>query len=280
MKKSEGVAVAVAVLILIGLLLLVLGNADRISAFLGFGGPGAEWTVVEYVPEELRVFTAEEPGDIVFNEALLLINTEHPVSEERGFSVGFYKETDVLMNEAMLFDYARLSAAVTEETDDKLYVMSSYRTFDEQRALYEEDPGIAAEPGTSEHHSGLALDVYVYQYAGAGFADSKAGRFVNAHCHEYGFIIRYPMGKEKITGFPFEPWHIRYVGQPHARYITLNRLTLEEYLERLGVGLFYEFEGWVITRQAGPDFMLPVGASNITVSEDNTGYYVITFLAG
>jgi len=44
--------------------------------------------------------------------------------------------------------------------------------------------------------------------------------------------------------------------------------------------LFYEFEGWVITRQAGPDFMLPVGASNITVSEDNTGYYVITFLAG
>jgi D-alanyl-D-alanine carboxypeptidase len=284
MKKSKWFWILAAVAVT---LIVVLGS---VWIFFTFGGPdrwpifakkGTEWVRVEYAPEELSAFSIDD-GDleergIVVNESLFLINNERPVPEDRAFSIGNYKETDVPMNRAMHEDYSRLSAAVKAETDDNMYVMSSYRSFDDQHVLFEEDPTIAAEPGRSEHHSGLALDVYVFEYAGAGFLKSDAGKFVNEHCHEYGFIIRYPKGKEDVTGFPYEPWHIRYVGQPHARYITLNHLTLEEYIERLEPGGFYRYDGYVVSRQTGPDLLVPECASEITVSEDNTGYYVITF---
>lgn len=284
MKKSKWFWILAAVAVT---LIVVLGS---VWIFFTFGGPdpwpifgkrGADWVRVEYVPEEIITFSPDD-GDlaargIVVNDSLFLINNERPVPEDHVFSIGNYKETDVPMNRAMHEDYSRLSAAVKEETDDNLYVMSSYRSFDDQRVLFEEDPTVAAEPGRSEHHSGLALDVYVFEYAGAGFLKSDAGKFVNEHCYEYGFIIRYPKGKEDVTGFPYEPWHIRYVGQPHARYITLNQLTLEEYIERLEPGEFYRYDGYVVSRQPGPDLWVPEDASEITVSEDNTGCYVITF---
>jgi D-alanyl-D-alanine carboxypeptidase len=284
MKKSRRLWIWISAAMMI---VIVLG----LLWFSGvFGVPGrwpfaakqrAEWVRVEYEPEELSTFSLDDEDlgtrGIVVGESLFLINNERPVSEERVFLIENYKDTDVLMNRAMHEDYARLSAAVTEETGDKLYVMSSYRSFDAQRVLFEEDPTIAAEAGRSEHHSGLALDVYVFEHAGEGFIDSKAGKFVNEHCTEYGFIIRYPEGKEDVTGFSYEPWHIRYVGQPHARYIALNQLTLEEYIEKLVPGEFYRFDGYIVSRQTGPELKVPGHATEILVSEDNTGCFVITF---
>ena len=91
----------------------------------------------------------------------------------------------------------------------------------------------SAYPGRSEHQTGWAVDV---TSASMGydllqsFIDYPEGLWINNHCSEYGFIIRYPKGKTYITGYDYEPWHLRYVGVEAAKEITASGLTLEEYL--------------------------------------------------
>ena len=91
-----------------------------------------------------------------------------------------------------------------------------------------------AEPGCSEHHLGLAFDVN--KKGASSFAGTKQSKWLNEHCWEYGFIIRYQKEKEKITGFEAEPWHIRYVGVEHALYMRDHDLCLEEYVQGLQDG--------------------------------------------
>ncbi|MDR2657613.1 MAG: M15 family metallopeptidase, partial [Oscillospiraceae bacterium] len=83
--------------------------------------------------------------------------------------------------------------------------------------------------------TGLAFDVTSY---GGGFENTPQFRWLSEHCWDYGFILRYPEGKEGITGIPYEPWHYRYVGAIIAREIHENGWTLEEYLEN-----YYERNG-------------------------------------
>ena len=172
---------------------------------------------------------------VTFDQSMLLVNTEYLLPEDFKPDVLEYKDTTVYMSACMLDDYAALSKAVKDKTGDKLYVSSDLRTAEEQEALYREDPKTATLPGASEHQTGLALDVYVAYYAGDAFVKSPSGRFVNSHAHEYGFIIRYPSYGEDITGIRYEPWHIRYVGYPHAEIMYKNKWTLEEYLDKLKV---------------------------------------------
>ncbi|MBO9128098.1 M15 family metallopeptidase [Bacillus sp. 165] len=121
-----------------------------------------------------------------------------------------------------------------------LFGVSAYRSFDRQSALhtmYKEKEGAvvavtySATPGTSEHQTGLAIDV-TSQAAkfklDASFGETKEGIWLAKHAHEYGFVMRYPKDKTKITGYSYEPWHIRYVGNPYAIYLYHNNLTLEE----------------------------------------------------
>ncbi|NLW17030.1 MAG: M15 family metallopeptidase [Firmicutes bacterium] len=91
---------------------------------------------------------------------------------------------------------------------------------------------IVARPGTSEHHTGLAVDIVTpdFQRLVAAFADTPAGRWLAANAHKYGFVLRYPKDKTDITGIIYEPWHFRYVGLEHAQYMYENNLCLEEYL--------------------------------------------------
>lgn len=88
-----------------------------------------------------------------------------------------------------------------------------------------------AEPGSSEHHTGLAFDVTV---PGESFRLTKQCEWLAANCYQYGFIIRYTEDKTAITGFKAEPWHIRYVGQPHALIMQENGWCLEEYVQEAG----------------------------------------------
>ena len=158
--------------------------------------------------------------DIAYSQNLLLVNNEHPLTSDFEPDIVFYRDTDVYMNSAITEDYGRLSDYIRENMGNRLYVSSSYRSFEDQERVYnEEGPEVAAVPGHSEHQTGLALDVYVMYFAGSAFIDSQVGRYVNDNCGEFGFIIRYPEGEEDITGFAYEPWHIRYVGQPHAEII-------------------------------------------------------------
>ena len=88
-------------------------------------------------------------------------------------------------------------------------------------------------PGTSEHHLGLALDILTGSYTEMddGFGETEAGKWLAANSADYGFILRYPQGKEDITGIIYEPWHFRYVGEKYAKDITERGVCLEEYLK-------------------------------------------------
>lgn len=123
-----------------------------------------------------------------------------------------------------------------------LKLCSAMRSYSTQKSLYENAVSTrgremanirSAYPGRSEHHTGLAIDV-TSASMGWGltqdFADYPDGQWINEHCQEYGFIIRYPKGKTDITGYDYEPWHLRYVGVDAATYIMENGLTLEEYV--------------------------------------------------
>lgn len=117
-----------------------------------------------------------------------------------------------------------------------LPLKSGYRSYNTQKSLYNRyltnngkvyADGISARAGHSEHQTGLAFDV---GYVAESFGNTAAGKWLEANCHKYGFIIRYPKYKELITGYNYEPWHIRYVGIEVATEIMENNLTLEEFL--------------------------------------------------
>jgi len=95
---------------------------------------------------------------------------------------------------------------------------------------------IVLPPGTSEHQTGLAVDIVTpdYQVLDEGFADTPAGRWLAANSWRYGFILRYPQNSQEITGVIYEPWHFRYVGREHARAIFEGGYILEQYLIAIG----------------------------------------------
>ncbi len=122
-----------------------------------------------------------------------------------------------------------------------LYGVSGYRSYARQKAIYEESVrknGAAhaakyiAPPGASEHQSGLAMDVSIpalnFQLEEV-FDTTKEGKWLKQFAPLYGFIIRYPKGVSHITGYAYEPWHIRFVTKPLAIYLSKTHLTLEEY---------------------------------------------------
>ena len=232
--------------------------------------------------EKIALNELTDDGRVSFDQSAMLINSDHPLQDDFIPAVSEYKDTGVLMNECLHEAYERLSQAVSDKTGVKLYISSAYRTQEEQQELYADDPTSANIPGTSEHQSGLGVDVYVPYYAGFGFIKTDAGQFVNSRCWEYGFIIRYPSFGKSETGMKYEPWHIRYVGEPHAEIIYNNHLTLEEYIGSLEAGVWYEVDGCLISRQnVDGDGMLsmPEGFACAVISPDNTGSYIITVTA-
>lgn len=213
--------------------------------------------------------------DVTQNNNLLLVNASHRLPE--GYEPELIEYNGARMHPLMKEPYISLRDDVQAKTDVRIYVASDYRTAEEQAAiLASSEEGIAAEIGCSEHEAGLALDVYAPYFGGKNFLRSRAGRMVNEICGEYGYIIRYPLGKEEITGISYEPWHIRYVGAPHATLMMESGLTLEEYIDFLQPGVWYATEGYLISRRASDDLALPEGWSACEISPDNTGYYIVT----
>ncbi len=210
----------------------------------------------------------------VLNDSLLLINEEHPFPED--YSPELVDLGGVFVNSCAEDAYRKLSKDIKDFFNNSLYIMSAFRTREEQEKIIEAGNEFAVSVNSSEHLSGLALDVYVKYHAGMGFIDSEEGQFVNSFCQNYGFIIRYPYYGEKITGIPFEPWHLRYVGLPHSKIIAENNLTLEEYIESYLPGEIYYYDEYFISRQKSEEIFIPEGFSEIIISPDNTGYYFIT----
>ena len=119
----------------------------------------------------------------------------------------------------------------------RLWNVSSYRSYGTQERVYDryvsqDGQSLAdtysARPGSSEHQTGLARDINTASVQ-AHFENTPTYAWLVEHCAEYGFILRYPEGKERITGYRFEPWHYRYVGVEAANYMKDNELSLEEF---------------------------------------------------
>ena len=131
-----------------------------------------------------------------------------------------------------------------EEKSYELYARSGYRSYKTQIDLYNSYVSnhgqaaadkFSAKPGQSEHQSGLSMDITCasmnFQLDDT-FFDKEEGKWVAENAHRFGFIIRYPKGKEDVTGYQYEPWHLRYVGKVLAEEIYKSKLTLEEYFEQ------------------------------------------------
>lgn len=205
----------------------------------------------------------------------MLVNTSHPLPQD--YTASLVEYGGAKMHPFMVQPYIAMRDDVKAATGVRIYVVSDFRTSEEQHEILQSSQaGIAAQIGCSEHEAGLALDVYAPHYDGKQFLRSDAGRMINRICGEYGFIVRYPIGKENVTGISYEPWHLRYVGAPHAKMIMDSGLAYEEYLESFSPNTWYFHENYYVGRFSAETVKLPRNWKNCEISPDNTGYYMIT----
>ena len=136
-----------------------------------------------------------------------------------------------------------------KENGFTLYALSGYRSYETQVEIFtrnvekngeEAANKYSARPGQSEHQTGLVMDITsesVDFTLTGDFGDVPEGIWVADNAHKHGFIVRYPRGKEPITGYIYEPWHLRYMGKELARDVYQSGLTYEEYLIGRGINI-------------------------------------------
>ena len=148
-----------------------------------------------------------------------------------------YATDDKFMRKEAKEQFEKLSEDA-KQIGYQIVAVSTYRNYDYQDKLYQYYVEIkgeeyadlcSARPGHSEHQTGLAVDVMGSNQDYDEFASSIEFSWMKENAHQYGFILRYPEGKENITGFKYEPWHYRYVGIETAKIIYENNWTLEEF---------------------------------------------------
>lgn len=226
---------------------------------------------------EVKIKELQYGRNCEFNQSLMLINSSHPLDSEFEPELELFGDTEAYINSCAAESFSQLREHVSEHFDSTLLIMSAYRDSIHQAEISaQSDNDTAAKPGESEHEAGLGIDVYVKYFAGLGFIKSEVGQYINQNCADFGFIIRYPLGQKSITGFSYEPWHIRYVGYPHAEIIEKSSITLEEYIESLKIDRFYSYGNYVISKQDSDTIIIPEEYESITISPDNLGNYIVT----
>ncbi len=172
-------------------------------------------------------------------DGILIVNKSYSIpAEYQGYNGGyddFKPEVPQGLFPEVVEAYNQLKADSDAEGLN-VYMASGYRSYYYQERVYNsycevDSPEVvdtySARPGYSEHQSGYAFDLNTIDDS---FADTPEGKWIDENCYKYGFIIRFPKGKEDITGYQYESWHLRYVGVDVATYIHENNLCLEEYL--------------------------------------------------
>ena len=185
--------------------------------------PDAQWPVQ---------LTASEAASIT-----VVVNKKHKLPSTYAPALG---PSGRLRAEAESAFNSMLAAAKASGAPSMTYV-SGYRSYAKQEQLYNnyvaqdgqaEADTYSARPGFSEHQTGLAVDI---GETGSGcdlglcFENTASAKWVAANAHTYGFVVRYPKGKEAVTGYQYEPWHLRYIGAAEAAAVYASGKTLEEY---------------------------------------------------
>jgi len=221
----------------------------------------------------LASLVACKDGEVRDDEYLVLVNKENAVGADylpeglvdidTAYTTG---GKSIQLNETALKALIEMLDAMKEDGITNVSITSAYRTYEYQKKLF--DGYIAAEsaahptwsdekvreqvltysaaPGTSEHQTGLCVDLFTNEMEGLynygeetpknpwdkGFAETAAYEWLCENAHKYGFILRFPENKTDVTGYSYESWHYRYVGVDHATEIHEKDLTLEEYLDK------------------------------------------------
>ncbi len=216
----------------------------------------AEETPVVVVVEEVATPTPEptiDPAVFTNVDSLLIVaNKKHKLPD--GYVPEDLVDVNTLGGRATIAPYMRQEAAeaVAEmiqdaQNNDGVYltISSAYRSESYQASLYNGYVGqygvatadtISSRPGYSDHQTGLAADFVEGGDSDFNerFESTASGIWLAEHAYEYGFIIRYPKGKQEITGYTYEPWHFRYVGKEYAKLIYESGLSFEEYFDVSG----------------------------------------------
>lgn len=177
-----------------------------------------------YVAVSGTGYTIERIDGITYVDGIMIANKTYslPASYDPG-----------IRQEAAEAFYEMQEAASTEGIS--LFIVSGYRSYETQESVYagwvnRDGKALAdtysSRPGYSDHQTGYTFDLNSLEQ---DFAYTEEGIWLAEHCAEFGFIIRYPEGKEMYTGYVYEPWHVRYIGKEKAKIITESGLSLEEY---------------------------------------------------
>ena len=177
----------------------------------------------------------------------ILINKANPIKEDELSSYTIVRITDntfdnIKLEEETYKNYSELKKHLLEK-NYYINIRSGYRSFLESEEIfnkYKKIKGLeyankyVAKPGTSEHNTGLAMDIVISKENDSNQNDYASDEYFYLEniAYLYGFIIRYPKDKEKITGYEYEPWHLRYVGKDLAKYLKKNNLSLEEFYNK------------------------------------------------
>lgn len=250
-RRNRGLLILLFVTALLGAVAL-LWVSIQMSGVLGAPSrktqTGGQQQSETSAPKAVFSSAPAESGIDKTDWRLRLVNEKHPLP------AGFAVETRTLPN-GMEFD-ARAFDALMEMINDgksegmQFVICSGYRSVELQtelfnaevqkqknnglndQAAYDKAKTSVAVPGTSEHSLGLAADIVAldYQRLDDGYEQTPEAVWLKENSWKYGFVQRYPKGKQEITGIIFEPWHYRYVGKEAAKEITERGLCLEEYL--------------------------------------------------
>lgn len=213
--------------------------------------------VVDVLQDDTEVTDMAEEGNITAKEVvfdkndwnLILVNKQNKIPDD--YELELVSIDGRLSCDKRIIDPLHSMFEAALEDGIQLIACSTYRNMNRQTYLFDKKiknyvkggesfldsyKRAATEvtvPGTSEHEIGIAIDIYCagYYKLDEGFEDTEAGIWLRNNSYKYGFILRYPKGKDNITGISYEPWHFRYVGEKAAKYIYDNSLTLEEFVE-------------------------------------------------
>lgn len=199
----------------------------------------------------LTLFVLKE-GDMK-RDYVILINQDNVI--DRYFYKNFelievknVEQKSIKIEKKTYENYLKLKKEILKKENIEIGIDNAYRDFEEQERICQkyikyygekEAYKLAAIPGTSEHHSGLAIDITLKKDNGK-FADSNDELYeenikfliIHKYLHKFGFILRYPMDKVEITKYNYEPWHIRYIGKKIAKICYEKDIALEEYKQR------------------------------------------------
>ncbi|MBO0460394.1 M15 family metallopeptidase [Enterococcus sp. DIV1298c] len=262
MNKILGFAAVVIMIVAMGYVVISEKDSDtKVRADNSKTEQTTTSTTKESSENQTKNETASELPDVKVDDwSLVLVGPDHKLETEIDEANQLVAlDNGYLVDKRIKTDYEALAKAA-ETAGFPLVMVSAYRSVATQQQVFsqnvqqvmssqgvteEEATNITkktmTEPGYSEHHTGLAVDVvdetwynnYPSTVLDEKYGEEPGAKWLAENAPKYGFIIRYPKGRQDITKITYEPWHLRYVGKESAEYIAANDLTMEEYLDQL-----------------------------------------------